>query len=147
MTQNDRGVTSPGNAGSVNTEAVITPQKFGRRPYRQEGVVGNMKVVKDIYYAGKSVLATLSGFDCLQSREGDGEWVQAEPEDNMYYVCARFRNGRHLPLPLVVGYESEYPIQNRVLRMLRGKGMLKQAEEACQNLVGQNKSIYADPSE
>ena len=96
---------------------------------------------KDIYYTIKAVLSVYSGFDCLQSRSIDG-WVSAYGDP--YYVCARFDNGRHIPLPLVLGDKSEYPLQNAILQGLRRKGLLHQAETACVFFMEQ--STYKDSS-
>ena len=96
---------------------------------------------KDVYYAIKAVLSVRSGFDCLQSRSIN-EWVPAYGDP--YYVCARFKNGCHIPLPLIIGKKSEFPLQNAVLEILRKRGMLQQAENACIKFMEQ--SPYVDSS-
>src|SRR5690554_5730681 len=87
---------------------------------------------KDVYYTVKAALSVRSGFECLQSRSIN-EWVPAYSDP--YYVCARFKNGRHIPLPLIVGKKSEFPLQNVALEMLRRKGLLQQAEIACKKFM------------
>ena len=96
---------------------------------------------KDVYYAIKAVLSVRSGFESLQSRSIN-EWVSAYGDP--YYVCARFKNGRHIPLPLIIGKKSEFPLQNAVLEILRKRGMLQQAENACIKFMEQ--SPYVDSS-
>ena len=96
---------------------------------------------KDVYYAIKAVLSVRSGFESLQSRSIN-EWVPAYVDP--YYVCARFKNGRHIPLPLIIGKKSEFPLQNAVLEILRKRGMLQQAENACIKFMEQ--SPYVDSS-
>ena len=96
---------------------------------------------KDVYYAVKAVLSVRSGFESLQSRSIN-EWVSAYGDP--YYVCARFKNGRHIPLPLIIGKKSEFPLQNAVLEILRKRGMLQQAENACIKFMEQ--SPYVDSS-
>ena len=90
---------------------------------------------KDVYYALKAILSVRSGFESLQSRSIN-EWVPAYGDP--YYVCARFKNGRHIPLPLIVGKKSEFPLQNAVLEILRKRGMLQQAENACIKFMEQS---------
>ena len=96
---------------------------------------------KDVFYTVKAALSVRSGFNCLQSRSLN-EWVPAYGDP--YYVCVRFRNGRHIPLPLVLGGKSKYPLQDIVLKAFRKKGLLQQAEIACKNFMGQ--STYKDSS-
>lgn len=75
-------------------------------------------VLCDVQYSTKVVDCVLSGYRGLEWRTGCGEWEPVEDDefpDNPYYVCAAFENGRHIPLPLVIGEESEYPFQNAVL--------------------------------
>ena len=92
-------------------------------------------VVADLRYSVKSVLSALSGFEKLEARgmfEDRSMWYTPVLFDEpAYYVCARFLNGRHIPLPLVLGEPSEYPLQNLVLKVLRRRGLLREAEMAC----------------
>ena len=99
---------------------------------------------KDVFYTVKAVLSVRSGFDCLQSRSIN-EWVPAYGDP--YYVCARFKNGRHIPLPLIVGKKSEFPLQNAVLEMLRKRGMLQQAENACIKFMEQSPYVNSSFAE
>lgn len=99
---------------------------------------------KDVYYALKAILSVRSGFDRLQSRSIN-EWVPAYGDP--YYVCARFRNGRHIPLPLIIGKKSEFPLQNAVLEMLRKRGMLQQAETACKEFMEQSPYVNSSSAD
>jgi|SRR5690554_3467433 len=58
-------------------------------------------------------------------------WYSGDPFiDSPYYMCVRFRNGRHLPLPLVLKPEqSEYPLQAWVLRKMQRR--MAEAVKAC----------------
>jgi hypothetical protein len=103
--------------------------------------------IRDIYYTIKAVRSVRSGFVELQCRNSFGNWTSADEEycyEQPYYVCALFRNGRHLPLPLVLGDKSEYPLQNAVLNRLRRKGLLRQAEIACQEYINRYENPESD---
>jgi hypothetical protein len=108
----------------------------------------------DLFYTVKAVAAILTGFDRLETRNPvdfdgiidpgfDSGWREADPDgilhfgkcDIPYYVCPRFHNGRHIPLPLILGERSEFPLQDKVLRWMRKLGFLRRAKEACEDYV------------
>ena len=61
-------------------------------------------VAQDTGYAVKVFSSVLSGYKGLQYRGGDWYNVpDGELPDNPFYVCALFENGRHIPLPLILG--------------------------------------------
>lgn len=90
---------------------------------------------RDLGYTVKSLCSVLSGYVGLEFHGTEGEWLPVEAcmpyMDQPYYVCARFRNRKHLPLPLVLGDKSEYPVQNVVLAALRRLGFLRRAAADC----------------
>lgn len=81
------------------------------------------RVYLDLYYSLKAIHSILSGYEpnSLEIRDWseDGQFVHLDMLDDIedpYYVCARFNNGRHLPLPLILDpSQSEYPLQRIVL--------------------------------
>lgn len=96
-----------------------------------------MPVIEDVRYAIKTLSTVIHRYTWLETKE-DGEWIpigfKAEPTwngleyglkfhfdtaaDDPYYVCARFTNGRHIPLPLVLGDYAEIgPLQSLALRL------------------------------
>lgn len=91
-----------------------------------------------VRYSVKSLSSILSGFDELQARFGD-DWVAAEPgDDDPYYVCARFKNGRHIPLPILMdwgaeGSEAGYAMQQAAIWLggLLNRRSLRAARAAC----------------
>lgn len=94
------------------------------------------QISKDLYYSIKSLRLLGAKFVALQECVNDGEeswWIDIDERSTCppYYVCALFDNGKHLPLPLVLGEKSEYPMQNFILKILRSIGILRQAEKAC----------------
>jgi hypothetical protein len=80
------------------------------------------EIIQDVQYSVKVIQSVLSGYCGLEWRTDDQEWEKIgedEFPDLPYYVCAAFENGRHIPLPLLTGSgESEYPLQEAVLRFL-----------------------------
>lgn len=91
---------------------------------------------EDLKYTAKLVRGVLSGFDDLQ-RQVDGweyveytirttrDWrgergggISYDLPDNPYYVCVAWNNRSHTPLPIVLDADSEYKLQNMVVRFL-----------------------------
>jgi len=93
----------------------------------------NITFIEGLYYTLKAFDSLLSGFECLEVRT-NGDWEPWNPGDipveDPYYVCAKFKNGRHLPLPLVLNPEqSEHLLQKE---LLKEKGdLLMEAREMC----------------
>ncbi len=92
-----------------------------------------------VRYSIKSLSSILSGFDELQVRFGD-DWVSAQPgDDDPYYVCAVFNNGRHIPLPILMnwgadgGPEAGYAMQQAAIWLggLLNRRSLCAARAAC----------------
>lgn len=72
--------------------------------------------IDEIRYAVKSFYSILSGFVEWQTRVDDG-WESVDPCDDLYdayYVCALFRNGRHIPLPILENWD---PNENRLQKL------------------------------
>ena len=59
-----------------------------------------------LYYPIKALESILSGYVGLAQKDGD-EFVKAE-DDDPFYVCAEFENGRHIPLPIILAWEDDY---------------------------------------
>ena len=97
---------------------------------------------EDVKYAVKALGSVLSGYVRLEWHEPDGAWepIGDQVPDQPYYVCAVFRNHKHLPLPLVLGGRSEYPAQNVVLATLRRLGLLRRAAADCRAYEGRWKA-------
>lgn len=89
-------------------------------------------VLEDLKYAAKVIRSVRSGYVGLASRDTEGDWYllgyQATPtrggglslewdlDEYPYYVCPEFGNGRHIPLPLVLGEDHDSgPIQRLAL--------------------------------
>ena len=96
-----------------------------------------MKFLEDIKYTIKMMRGILSGFDDLQVKAEDGweyveykqfvslSWdgkrsagIEYDLPDYPYYVCAAWKNHTHTPLPILIDAESEYPIQNAMVKAL-----------------------------
>lgn len=111
-------------------------------------------LLSDIGYSLKLLCGIASGFDGLQARRSSGweyigwriavEYGQdgkvcsfksefTELRDDPYYVCVVWKNRSHTPLPIVLGADGDYPLQNRVVRRLwrRGSGEFHEARLAC----------------
>lgn len=92
------------------------------------------KIKEDVHYSIKAIRSILSGFDSLETKDPCGGFYEVFPgdEEEPYYVCARFNNGRHLPLPLVLEpADSEYKLQKVVLYALGWTKPMRQAKKAC----------------
>jgi hypothetical protein len=110
-------------------------------------------LVQDLKYAVKVFSCVRSGYYWLEYHTRD-EW---EPigytmypdfslDDQPYYVCARFGNRRHIPLPLVLGDDGDAgPLQRLAIRSARrfSKAMRK-AEYDCAYYENQFKDVYPD---
>lgn len=91
-----------------------------------------------VRYSMKSFSSILTGFDELQVKL-NGDWVSAEPgDDDPYYVCALFKNGRHIPLPILMdwgaeGCEAGYALQRAAIRLagMINRRSLRAARAAC----------------
>ena len=108
------------------------------------------KMLQDLGYAVKMIQSVCSGYFFLEYKS-DGEWqpigLRLEPhsidgvhglyphfdlEDNPYYVCAVFANGRHIPLPIVLGDTEEIgPFQRLALRLLNQNKQMESARMDC----------------
>jgi len=76
------------------------------------------KIRDDARYSVKAVRSVFSGYRGLEVRvDPDWEPVEDAP-DEPYYVCATFENGRHIPLPVILGFDArdeQPPLQNAVV--------------------------------
>jgi len=107
-------------------------QKIARSISQQTG-----RILADVSYSAKLVVGVISGFDDLQhhtegeweyveytttwTRKWNGEWeggVSYDLLEQPHYICVRWQNGRHCPLPIVLGDDSEYSMQNAIMQFL-----------------------------
>lgn len=87
----------------------------------------NFNFIKsDLYYTFKAIRSILSGYEPNSLERwcsDDGKYIYVDIVDDIddpYYVVCRFKNGRHLPLPLVLDPEqSEYPLQKIILKIFK----------------------------
>ena len=83
-------------------------------------------MLDDLCYAVKVFRSVVSGYDGLAWNSDQGwELIGDDTEgrfdmvDYPYYVCAQFKNGRHIPLPLILGdTDNVGPIQKLALRVM-----------------------------
>lgn len=99
------------------------------------------RIAADLSYSVKLIAGVASGFDGLQHHTGE-VWEYCEfshtirrdrtgeyssdfdyridhDYDHPHYTCVRWGNGSHCPLPIILSAESEYPLQNLVVRALK----------------------------
>lgn len=105
----------------------------------------------EVYYDAKSFLAIRSGYIQMEQKLWEGNesaWENAEPgDDDPYYICARFANGRHIPLPILANW---HPDENRLqkLAIRLGGGVSAEALDAAENLMAGGVSAQTlDPAE
>jgi len=122
----------------------------------------------NLEYSLKSLSYIFSKFVCLQAQtsedicdESGSEvidqksiWINIDKDFTWcdpYYVCALFSNGKHLPLPLVLGKKrykcndhKQYNLQNIVLSIYRNFGVLSvlNAYYTCMDYVVSYKQEY-----
>jgi len=85
------------------------------------------KLYEELYYGVKTIRSILSGYKSpnLEVRDWseDGEFFTIDMVEDIYdpyYVCARFKNGRHIPLPLLLDEEqSDYYLQKIIIRFFK----------------------------
>jgi hypothetical protein len=91
-------------------------------------LVNLIRAIKDeLYYACKTIRSILSGYipNTLELRDwdNDGEFFTINILDDIYdpyYVCPRFNNGRHIPLPLLLDESSsDYYLQKIIIRFFK----------------------------
>src|SRR5574343_680367 len=58
-------------------------------------------ICEEIMWATKAVHSIEAGYVRLETAE-EGRWRPARIGDNAYFACAVFRDGRHIPLPLLL---------------------------------------------
>jgi hypothetical protein len=80
----------------------------------------------DIHYSMKLLLGFLCGIRGVEIRgsENPDLWTEAGSIDfarrDEYYMCVAFRDGSHLPLPMLLeDVHDDYPIQSAIIRALR----------------------------
>lgn len=81
----------------------VKEYKIGKRSVLNPFSVamGFISAVKaEIKYGVKSISCLRAGFVGLESKNGL-EWRSADEWDSPYYLCVKFKNGRHIPLPIV----------------------------------------------
>ena len=61
--------------------------------------------MQKIKLALKTIISLLSGVVSVQQNFGK-EWIDIDPETADYYSCFLFRNGRHIPVPLMLNIYS-----------------------------------------
>jgi len=72
---------------------------------------------QDVGDAFKTVRCFASGFDRLEHRGLEWEVIDAvTPYEDPYYFCARFRNGRHVPGPILAYRAHQRGLQGLVVR-------------------------------
>lgn len=60
-----------------------------------------------VFYAQKAFLSIISGYDELECKDENGEFVPLDDlHEYPYWVCPVFYNGRHLPLPFFTDPEN-----------------------------------------
>lgn len=99
-----------------------------------------LKAVKNNFYYGfKTLCSVLSGFSGVEAKNPYNDYafepVDEWSDDDPYYVCAAFNNGRHIPLPIVMNGESEYILQDIVILCFWHHPALKQARIECQKYI------------
>lgn len=88
----------------------------------------------EIKYAIKSYFTVKSGYVQMESKFSDNDgfsWQEADPGfDDPYYVCARFGNDRHIPVPILSDWtEDENRLQKWAIRLAGGAPeAMKEAE-------------------
>lgn len=84
-------------------------------------------MLKDLEYAVKVIRSVRSGYVGLAWKAYPGDEDPWERIDDQYeeymlpdpvWVCAEFRNGRHIPLPLITGTSDCGPLQSFALRLM-----------------------------
>lgn len=71
-------------------------------------------------YMWKSLRSLRAGYLDLEEYDGDS-WVPATSDDP-YYVCARFRDGRHIPGPILADRAHQRGVQGFVVRVALALG-------------------------
>ena len=120
--------------------------------------------LRDVRFAVKVIRSARSGYYWLEYHERD-EWepigYTMEPidcgdgralypnfslDDQPYYVCARFGNGRHIPLPLVLGDDGDAgPLQRLALKVAsKFSKAMREAEYDCATYENQFENAYPD---
>ncbi|MBD3260109.1 MAG: hypothetical protein GF334_00230 [Candidatus Altiarchaeales archaeon] len=88
---------------------------------------------KEVKYAVKSYFTARSSFLQMEEKYYDGDewvWEYSEPGSNdPYYVCARFANGRHIPLPILDDWYDENRLQKWAISLAGGAPEAKSAAE------------------
>ena len=79
-------------------------------------------------YAVKSFFSIRSGYDRVETRWGDG-WVAPQGEDP-YYYCARFKNGRHIPLPILEAPRGFQGLAIKIASLIRPSARRMAMEDA-----------------
>lgn len=83
-------------------------------------------LIPELKHAVKAFFAVRSGFVQMENKYHDGDWwywIEAEPNgyDDSYYTCARFGNGRHIPLPILANWdEDSNKLQKFAIRLAGG---------------------------
>jgi hypothetical protein len=76
-----------------------------------------LNLFDEIRYSVKSFFSILSGFVRLETKFDEG-WEEAtEKLDDSFYVCARFKNSRHIPLPILADWDNENKLQKIAMRL------------------------------
>ncbi|MEQ6359432.1 hypothetical protein V7D15_06945 [Thermoanaerobacter thermohydrosulfuricus] len=80
----------------------------------------------NLYYSLKAIRSILSGYEPNSLERWCSDDQKYTPLDiiddidDPYYVVCRFKDGRHLPLPLVLDPDqSEYPLQKIILKFFK----------------------------
>jgi len=84
-------------------------------------------VAQDMFYTTKLIKSIQSGFSHFTAFNPKCEkWEKITLEDiatdgpvGFYYICLAFYDGSHLPLPLLYNSESDYPLQNEIIKIYR----------------------------
>jgi len=87
-------------------------------------------IVEEIMWATKAVHSIEAGYVRLETAE-EGRWRPARIGDNAYFACAVFRDGRHIPLPLLLPGGPIDTLQARVIKAARENGSLDECVDDC----------------
>jgi hypothetical protein len=99
-----------------------------------------LNLFNEIRYAIKSFFSVFSGFVRIETKHGD-TWEQAEEKiDDSFYVCAVFKNSRHIPLPILADWDNNNKIQKFAMRLagLFNPESYRTAKRLCEDWVEPN---------
>lgn len=123
------------------------PSKFPHLLHLKNNIKYRFKnsIIDTIRYGIKNYFSIISGYShlAMRSRNSNSQYfLKIKNYSNRpFYICAEFKNKRHIPLPLILDSTKAKGLQRLVIKWGIKSGKLDTAIEDCENYIRKHKKL------